>query len=218
MSLVLASSSPRRKQLFGLGNWNFEVIVADLDESVLPGETPRAYVLRLAQAKALAVAPKVSGDSIIVGSDTSVIDGAEILGKPTDAEDAAQMLRQLRGRTHQVFTAIAIYRASDQKLATDLCVTDVPMRDYTEAELQAYIGTGDPLDKAGAYAIQHAEFNPVVEMQGCFAGVMGLPMCHVTRALKAFGVQPNADVPLGCQKLLKYECLVSGAILRGEMV
>lgn len=218
MKLVLASSSPRRKRLFGLGNWEFEVIVSEIDESVLADETPRAYVLRLAQAKALAVAQKISGEALIVGSDTAVIDGAEILGKPQDAEDAARMLRQLRGRTHQVFTAIAVYRTSDSKLVTDLSVTDVPMRAYRDDEIQAYIRTGDPLDKAGAYAIQHAEFNPVAEMHGCFAGVMGLPMCHVVRAFEKFGVAPRADVPNGCQKMLDYKCSVSGAILRGEMV
>jgi len=219
INLVLASNSPRRKQLLALGNWTFKVIVSDIDETQFADEKPDQYVLRLAKEKVLAVANKVSSESIIIGSDTSVIDGDEILGKPKDAEDAARMLRQLRGRTHQVYTGIAVHRASDQIMLTELSITDVPMRAYSDDEIIAYVNTGDPLDKAGAYAIQHPEFQPVESMSGCYAGVMGLPMCHVVRALKKLAVHPiDADVPAACQSLLKYECPVSGAILRGETV
>jgi predicted house-cleaning NTP pyrophosphatase (Maf/HAM1 superfamily) len=128
------------------------------------------------------------------------------------------MLKQLRGHTHQVYTGVAFHRVSDGKMLTELCVTDVPMRAYSDDEIAAYVQTGDPLDKAGAYAIQHPDFQPVESMRGCYASVMGLPMCHVLRALRTLDVSAEhaADVPMACQKLLNYECPVSSAILRGE--
>lgn len=217
-TLLLASNSPRRRQLLALGNWEFNVAVSDVDESLLTGESPKEYVLRLAQAKALAVAEKADPDSIIIGSDTSVIDGDEILGKPKDQNDAERMLKQLRGRIHQVYTAVAVYRVHDGKMLTELCITDVPMRAYSDVEIQAYVQTGDPMDKAGAYAIQHPDFQPVESMRGCYASVMGLPMCHVTRMLQKLGIhtEPSANMPMACQKLLSYQCPVSSAILRGE--
>ena len=214
--LLLASNSPRRKQLLALGNWKFNIVVSDVDESQLAGETPKEYVLRLAQAKALAVAKKADSDNIIIGSDTAVIDGDEILGKPKDEEDAERMLKQLRGHTHQVYTGVAVHRTRDGKMLTEVCITDVPMRAYSDAEIKAYVQTGDPLDKAGAYAIQHPNFQPVESMSGCYASVMGLPMCHVVRTLQKLDVHPSTDVPMACQTLLKYHCPVSETILHGE--
>ncbi|MBK7454507.1 MAG: septum formation protein Maf [Anaerolineales bacterium] len=212
--LLLASNSPRRRQLLALGNWEFNIIVSDVDESQFADEAPRDYVLRLAQAKALTVAAKASLENIIIGSDTAVVDGGSILGKPTDKADAERMLKQLRGHTHQVFTGVAVYQVRDGKMMTELCITDVPMRDYSDAEITRYVNTGDPMDKAGAYAIQHPDFQPVASMNGCYASVMGLPMCHVTRALRQLDLYPTADVPSACQTLLNYQCLVSSAILR----
>jgi septum formation protein len=217
-TLVLASNSPRRRQLFALGNWDFTVIVADVDETPLEGETPKEYVIRLAQAKALAIQPRAESDAIIIGSDTTVVDGNEILGKPVDEQDAEKMLKQLRGRTHQVYTGVAFLRASDGIMFTELSITDVPMRNYSDEEIRAYIKTGDPMDKAGAYAIQHPDFQPVAFMEGCYAGVMGLPLCHILRALRRFEITPAADVPAACQSLLKYQCPVSSVILSGETV
>ena len=215
---MLASNSPRRRQLLALGNWAFSVKVVDIDETPLADELPKNYVLRLAQAKALAVSEMASPENIIIGSDTTVVDGDSILGKPTDTQDAESMLKQLRGRTHQVYTGIALYRVQDGKMLTELSITDVSMRNYSNEEITAYIDTGDPMDKAGAYAIQHPEFNPVASKQGCYAGVMGLPMCHVLRALQKFDISPAADVPAACQSLLNYRCQVSSAILRGELI
>ena len=213
---VLASNSPRRRQLFGLSGWNFTVIAADVDETPFENETPRDYVIRLAQAKASAIQPKAEVDTVILGSDTTVVDGNEILGKPVDEADARRMLKQLRGRTHQVYTAIAILQ--NGKMHTDLSIIDVPMREYSDQEIDAYIQTGDPMDKAGAYAIQHPEFKPVSSLEGCRAGVMGLPMCHVLRTLKHFDISPSADVPSACQSLLQYDCKVSPLVLSGELV
>jgi len=211
--LLLASNSPRRKELLALGRQPYDILVSNADESQLAGESPRDYVLRLAREKALAVAGMAQPEQIIIGADTAVIDGDEILGKPVDEEDAARMLKQLRGRTHQVYTGIAAYRVRDKKMIAELCVTDVPMRAYSDDEIAAYVKTGDPLDKAGAYAIQHADFNPVAEMRGCYAGVMGLPLCHLARALQTMDISFTADIPDSCQKFLKYDCPVSSAIL-----
>lgn len=216
--LILASNSPRRRQLFKLTGWDFNVIVADVDETPLDNESPREYVLRLAQAKALAIQPRAESEAVIIGSDTTVVDGNEILGKPVDENDAARILKQLRGRTHQVYTGVAILRAHDGQMRTELSITDVPMRNYSDEDMYAYIKTGDPMDKAGAYAIQHPDFQPVHSMRGCYASVMGLPLCHIIRALAQFGIHPAADAPAECQSLLKYECPVSPAILSGELV
>jgi septum formation protein len=194
----------------------FNVAVSDVDESLLTGESPRDYVLRLAEAKALAVLDKANRENIIIGADTAVVDGDIILGKPMDMADAGRMLKQLRGHTHQVYTGLAIYRVQDEKLFTDMCITDVPMRSYSDDEISAYVQSGDPLDKAGAYAIQHPGFQPVESMQGCFASVMGLPMCHIVRVLRKFDIHPQGDVPTNCQAFLQYECPVSHSILRGE--
>ena len=216
--LILASNSPRRRKLFALGEWDFNVIVADVDETPLADESPRDYVIRLAQAKAVAVKDRAESDAVVIGSDTTVVDGNEILGKPVDDADAERMLKQLRGRTHQVFTGVAVYRIRDGKMLTELSITDVPMREYFDGEMRAYIATGDPMDKAGAYAIQHPDFQPVASMSGCFASVMGLPLCHIIRALRTFDISPAMDVPSACQTFLNYSCPVSTSILNGELV
>lgn len=211
--LVLASNSPRRRQLLALADWTFSVSVADVDESQHKNELPADYVLRLAETKARAVVSQAHTDQIILAADTAVVDGADILGKPKDMAEAVTMLTRLRGHTHQVYTGVALLRLSDGLLLKDLCITDVPMRGYSDEEIQAYVQTGDPLDKAGAYAIQHPHFHPVAEMIGCYASVMGLPMCHVVRMMRKLNTPPNVDVPMNCQILLEYKCPVSRAIL-----
>ncbi len=151
--LILASNSPRRRQLLAITGWDFNVSAADVDESQYPhGESPTDYVLRLAETKARAI--KADDDQIVLAADTTVVDGSDILSKPTDDVDAIAMLKRLRGHTHQVYTGIALLRLSDGLLLKDLCITDVSMRDYSDDEIFAYVQTGDPLDKAGAYAIQ----------------------------------------------------------------
>jgi MAF protein len=210
-TLVLASNSPRRRQLFALTGLPFIVSAADVDESLLENETPADYVLRLAEKKARTV--HAHAGQMILGSDTTVVDGIDILGKPVDEAEAVAMLTRLRGRTHQVYTGVALLRMSDGLLIRDLCVTDVPMRDYSDDEIRAYVATGDPLDKAGAYAIQHPDFHPVASVHGCYTSVMGLPLCHVTRMLREMGIDMKSDVPEGCQQLLDYICPVYEEIL-----
>jgi septum formation protein len=212
--LLLASNSPRRRQLLSLAGWKFNVSAADVDESQQPNESPADYVLRLAETKARAV--RADADQIVLAADTAVVDGQDILGKPKDHADAIAMLKRLRGHTHQVYSGIALLRLSDGLLLRDLCITDVPMRDYSDEEIHAYVQTGDPLDKAGAYAIQHPQFRPVATMDGCYASVMGLPMCHVLLLMRKMDLQPNAAFFAGCETLLEYQCPVSNAILSSE--
>jgi len=216
--ILLASNSPRRRQLLALGGWEFDSASSDVDESALPGETPAAYVVRLAREKALACTGGASPGQIVIGSDTTVVLDGEILGKPADAAEAESMLRRLRGRTHQVYTGIAALDPASGRLLTDLCITDVPMRAYSGEEIGAYVATGDPLDKAGAYAIQHPGFQPVASMAGCYASVMGLPLCHLMRMLRQFGTVPRSDLPGACQAFLSYECPVYLEILGDHQI
>lgn len=211
--LILASNSPRRKQLLALGGRKFAVMAAEVDESQMPGEEPLAYVQRLAETKAKAVVCEAGKDDVVIAADTTVVDGKDILGKPVDGIEAESMLRRLRGRTHQVYTALAVLRVVDNLLLTDWCCTEVPMRRYSDDEMKAYISSGDPLDKAGAYAIQHAGFNPVENLYGCFANVMGLPLCHVTRTLKKLGMPLDVDIARACQSSLRYECPIHAQVL-----
>jgi MAF protein len=211
--LVLASNSPRRRELLALGGWTFNLDVADINEDVLPGEDAAAYVERLAVEKARTILPRSRPEHIIIGSDTTVVLDGEILGKPVDAAEARSMLTRLRGRSHRVYTGIAVLRASDQSLFSDICLTEVPMRNYSDTEMKAYIESGDPLDKAGAYGIQSPNFQPVINMQGCYASVMGLPLCHLTVLLRNLDIHPQADVARNCQATLNYTCPVFRSIL-----
>lgn len=218
--LILASNSPRRRELLALGGYQFTVSPADVDETPLPGEDPRDYAVRTAEGKARAIASKVPAGSIILSADTIVVHEnpqtgkPEILGKPVDEADARRMLLQLRGRIHQVFTAVSVLRSSDGRMETDLCITDVPMRNYSDEEIDAYIATGDPMDKAGAYAIQHKGFHPAEDMQGCYSNVVGLPLCHAARTLLKFGIPPQTDLAAQCLNNHTYQCHISPDILQ----
>jgi len=221
---VLASNSPRRRELLRLGGWKFRTRPAHVDESQQPGEAPGVYVLRLAESKARACARSAQPEEIILAADTAVIHGSAILGKPKDTAEAVQMLKDLRGRTHQVYTGLAMLWQLDGSMVTDLCITDVPMRAYRNDEIEAYVASGDPLDKSGAYAIQNASFHPVESMRGCYASVMGLPLCHLIRSLHKLDlatgtyIAPGSDIAAACQSALGYACPISRAVLGGEMV
>jgi MAF protein len=201
-----------------LGTWIVSSCVPEVDESRSAGEAPAHYVRRLAEAKARAAIGGLPAGAVIAAADTAVVDGNDVLGKPADAAHALLMLRQLRGRTHLVYTGLAVLDGISRQLLTDVCVTDVPMRDYSDAEISTYVATGDPLDKAGAYGIQHAAFHPVREMGGCYASVMGLPLCHLLRLLARLHVASQPELPDRCQAHLNYACPVSNAILGGAPV
>ncbi len=200
--LRLASNSPRRRQLLSLTGIPFSVHPVDIDERCLSGEAPSDYVLRLAKEKARAALRDTGSGAIVLTADTTVADGNQILGKPAGPDDARGILVSLRGRAHMVYTAIGIADATSREIVTDLCGTQVWMRDYTDAEIETYVASGDPFDKAGAYAIQHAAFHPVERIEGCYACVMGLPVCHVVRALGRFGLQPSGDIAADCPQFL----------------
>jgi MAF protein len=216
--LILGSNSPRRQQLLTLGGWTFRVVAPVLDETPQPGEEPTEVVMRLATEKAKEVAnilnnAVLSPETTIIAADTAVVLEGTILGKPRDAAEAVRMLRLLRGRSHQVFTGVAVYRPVQDLLLTDGCCTEVTMRSYTEAEIARYVASGDPLDKAGGYAIQHVGFQPVERWQGCYANVMGLPLCHLARLLAQVGIPSRNDLPSACQTSLDHHCHIYAEIL-----
>ena len=207
--LILASTSPRRRELITLFGLGFKFISADVDESPRDGELPAELVWRLSRAKA-EIGARDQPAAIIVAADTVVsLDGA-ILGKPKDAADATRMLKLLRGRAHTVYSGVTI--AQGVRQVTHIAETAVWMRDYSNAEIAAYVATGDPLDKAAAYAIQNGTFRPVARVDGCHANVMGLPLCHLYRALRAFGVALR-EPDRACQEHLKTVCPVARGIL-----
>jgi septum formation protein len=212
MRFILASSSPRRREMIASLGIDFEIIKPDIDETQHPGELPLVYVQRLSREKAQAVADMVKGDAFILAADTIVVaadtigieENGDLLGKPVDADDARAMLKRLRARPHTVCTSFTVKRinAGTHTLTDHVCTT-VTMRDYTDIEIDAYIATGDPFDKAGSYAIQHAGFHPVEHIEGCYNNVVGLPLCAVKRALNHVGY-PGITAPDHC------DCSASG--------
>lgn len=225
--LILASASPRRRQLLALGGWVFAVRAVSADETPQPGEPAEAFVRRLSETKArLAMEMEVGGERreegtcppLIVACDTTVVLEGQLLNKPADADEARRMLAQLRGRTHEVLTAVTVLDSATGAVVTDVARSRVPMRRYSQAEIEAYVASGDPLDKAGAYAIQHPSFQPVDRDRfgDCFANVMGLPLCHLLRRLRTLGVESPTDLPAECQAFIPYRCPVYAGILNGE--
>ena len=218
LSLLLASRSPRRRELVALLGLPFDVTTADVSEEPLADESPARMVTRLSQAKACAnsnatIAAATAVAAIIVACDTVVALDGEILGKPRDGIEASEMLRRLRGRAHAVYSAVTLLEPGTGRTTTEVAKTQLVMRTYTDTEMAAYVASGDPLDKAGAYAIQHPGFHPVASFQGCYANVVGLPLCHLTRGLRSLGVEPPHDVPTACQAHTGRRCLVYGAVL-----
>ena len=201
--IVLASASPRRRELLsGLGI-DFRVAPSEIPEDPEPGETPVHMVRRLSREKALAVAQTESPHSgYYVAADSTVVLAGESIAKPADAAEARSMLRRLRGTTHQVITGFTVYDAATGRCITDSNAADVQMRDFTDAEMEQSIASGTPMDKAGAYAIQDTDFRPASLLSGCYSNVMGLPACRVVDTLAEMGcVLPDGDsmtVPAGC--------------------
>jgi septum formation protein len=211
--LYLASQSPRRRELLSLLGFEFTAITTQIDEQRRPVESPADYACRLSREKARAAANLVDGDALFVAADTIVVDGREVLGKPADAAEARAILSRLRGRLHTVYTAVTLLDTATGQQLSELASSPVRMRPYTDNEIEAYIKTGDPFDKAGAYAIQHPDFHPAAAFEHCFANVMGLPLCHIARMLGQMGIKPPHDVPLACQSNLDYTCPVYEQIL-----
>lgn len=183
---MLASASPRRVELLRLLGVPFEVVPSDLPEEWPPRPAERA-VAALALAKARAVARQLGG-GLVLGADTAVVLAGAAFGKPENPDDARRMLRTLRGRVHEVITGVALVEAPDGREAARAVVTRVRMREYTDAEIEASIASGEPFDKAGAYGIQAAGGALVAEVDGCYTNVVGLPLTTTRRMLEAWGV------------------------------
>lgn len=210
--LILASASPRRQELFSLLKVPFITAAADVNEEIEGRESPGEMVCRLSLDKARAMA-LFYPDDLIVAADTTVVLDGDVLGKPADEAEAVAMLRRLRGRKHTVFSGVTVYHPPSGQAITELAKSAVWMRTYTDEEVARYAASGDPLDKAGAYAIQHQNFSPVERIGGCYASVMGLPLCHLARALAQLGLTLPVDAPQVCQGFTGYRCLVAGEIL-----
>lgn len=192
--LILASASPRRKELLAQAGYQFEVRAAEIDEAVRPGEDPIAYVVRLAREKAQAVFRETvnsgqlsvlseKSELVVLGADTTVTLDGHILGKPEDAADAARMLRMLSGRTHRVMTGVAVVTEHRVEVAAE--VTGVRFLTLSDAEIEAYIATGEPMDKAGAYGIQGMAAKWIPRVEGDYFNVVGLPLALVNIMLEA---------------------------------
>jgi septum formation protein len=187
--LILASASPRRSELLRAAGIQFDVLPADIDESVLPGESAEHHVRRLAEAKACAVLPRAGGRPVL-SADTVVVVAGEILGKPADAADARRMLRLLAGRSHEVMTGVYLRRhgGNGGSQTSEVAVTTVEFAPLSDAEIEWYVASGEPRDKAGAYAIQGLASRFVTRVDGSYSNVVGLPVAVVYRLCTETGL------------------------------
>jgi septum formation protein len=186
--IVLASASPRRSELLARLGIRFTAEPSRVSEDILPGETPEEHVVRLSRDKAREVAqrPSVPGRWFI-GSDTIVLRDDTILGKPRDALEAAEMLRSLSGRSHRVLSGYAVYDRQSETAVSGVVATRVRFKELTEQEIAGYIASGEPADKAGAYAIQGIGAFMVLGIEGSYTNVVGLPLCEVVEVLERLG-------------------------------
>jgi septum formation protein len=186
LRVILASGSPRRRDLLQMIGIAHEVMPADIDESYLPGEPPLAHAERLAREKGAVVAAR-HADALVISADTIVVIDDHVLGKPSDVGDAASMLRQLSGRTHTVFTAVAASRRG--RMESGVEAVTVTFRDLSDEEIAAYIATGEPMDKAGAYGIQGFGATIVERIDGDFFAVMGLALGRLITLVRRLGIR-----------------------------
>lgn len=191
IKFILASQSPRRRELLQLLGYPFQVMVADVDEDSITEPEPATNVVQTAELKSTKIASQLAHlplppNTLILAADTTVAFAGEMLNKPANAAEARQMLQRLRNAEHEVHTGLVLLEPASGREWQGVSTAVVTMRPYNEAEIDAYIATGDPLDKAGAYAIQHPQFRPVAHLQGCYCNVMGLPVCDLVVALAQF--------------------------------
>jgi len=191
--IILASSSPRRRELLNLLGLSFQVLAPHLDEERMPGEKAAEYARRLARDKARCIHATLpvpqAASAVVIAADTVVAVDDQVLGKPVDQADACAMLRSLSGRVHQVFTGLALLGPATEYVT--LVATDVEMKPLTDGEIEAYVATAEPMDKAGAYAIQGGAAFMVRSLNGSYTNVVGLPMAELEEALRElFGIQP----------------------------
>jgi len=194
-TLYLASGSPRRRELLTQIAVPFLTQIAPIDENALPGESPIAYVERLARGKAQAglAALADTADAVVLGADTAVVLDGRILGKPADRDDALATLNALSGRSHQVLTAVAL--ASRERLESRVVTSQVTFRALNQAEIEAYWASGEPQDKAGCYGIQGLAAVFVSQLQGSYSAVVGLPLCETAALLAEFAIPCWQSLP-----------------------
>lgn len=187
MRLILASTSPRRKELLRSAGFDFEARPSHVEEVLLAGETAEGYTCRMAREKARAVGATAGPGSVVLGADTEVVINGQILGKPAGPEDAARMLRQLSGRTHRVITGVCVLLAPAGPEEMNCEITLVTFAPLSEGEIHEYVQSGEPMDKAGAYAIQGLASRFVTRIEGSYSNVVGLPIHRVYEMLKQMG-------------------------------
>lgn len=192
LPLILASSSPRRRELLNQVGMAYQVIVADIDESIRPGEEAGEYVCRMAREKALEVHQRDGVTVAVLGADTAVVVNGLVLGKPVDREDAIRMLESLSGRTHEVWSAVALVSPGGG-LRQRLNITRVTFSELDRAWIESYCDSGEPMDKAGAYGVQGIAAQKISHMEGSYSGVMGLPLHETAEILQAAGVLNKAS-------------------------
>ena len=189
--LILASQSPRRRQLMEQIGLSFTVKIADIDETMDPSKPPEAQVAEVSARKAAAIAETSRPEDVIIAADTIVVVDDTILGKPHSKEDAKAMLNLLSGRSHRVMTGVTVCRGEESVSHTE--ITEIRFRALSDAEIDAYVESGDPMDKAGSYGIQNAAAIFVSGMHGDYFNVMGLPLCSLTQLLRRFGVEVRGE-------------------------
>ena len=187
MAIILGSQSPRRRELLEKLDLPFTILTADIDETVRPELTPGQAVADISARKAAAILRQASEDDLVITADTIVVLDGKIMGKPHSPEEAEQMLSSLSGRTHQVYTAVTLHSHARQK--TEVACTQVTFRPLDPTEIRAYIASGEPMDKAGAYGIQGRGAVLVSHLEGDYFNVMGLPLCTLCQMLRSFGVK-----------------------------
>lgn len=193
-SLILASGSPRRLELLSSLDVPFAVVTSGVTEEVEDESQPGEMVVHLAERKAATVAETLD-EGLIIGADTTVVLDGLVLNKPVDNEDARRMLRLLRGRTHEVWTGVVVIDATNGRTERGAVRSLVQMRAYSDDEIEAYVATGEPLDKAGAYAIQGGAGVFIERIEGCYTNVVGLPLCELSTLLQRFDVLVSTDCP-----------------------
>ncbi|HEX2715767.1 MAG TPA: Maf family protein [Candidatus Acidoferrales bacterium] len=189
MKLILASASPRRAEVLRDAGLEFEAITTSVDEALRPNERAEELVQRLAEAKARSASARAQGPAIVVGADTEVVVDSLVLGKPASADDARDMLRRLSGRTHRVVTGLVAIRLPDGATREALEATQVTFAPLSPEEIEDYVASGEPFDKAGAYAIQGRAGRFVTRVDGCYFNVVGLPLARLYRILRELGWQ-----------------------------
>jgi septum formation protein len=185
--LILASASPRRAEILHNAGYAFTVVAAAIDETPIPGESAEVMVRRLADAKAELVAARSVGPAIVIAADTAVLIGTQILGKPRTTEDARRMLESLSGMTHSVITGVSLVRLPDVERRSFVEATQVHFATLRSDEIEGYLATGEPFDKAGGYAIQGRAGRFIARIEGCYFNVVGLPLARLARELGELG-------------------------------